>query len=279
MREHIISSYEGYREEDRLTRDNAHRVEFATTVRALDAALPPACRVLDCAAGTGAYAHHLAARGHAVTATDLTPRHIDVLRGSLRGAAYHIDTRVADATDLSFVPDAAFDAVLCMGPLYHLPQAADRARCLAECARVLRPGGLLAIAYISRFFIVQHRALAAPDVLQRSDFLARVLHTGAVHADDPDCFWTDTYFAAPRDAEAMLAAAGLDVCDHLATDGMAATRPDAVNALPPAQFDAWLELHWETCREPSLLGQSNHGLVLGRKPDGGALHFSVINPS
>ena len=38
-----------------------------------------------------------------------------------------------------------------LGPLYHLPDAADRACALAEAWRVLRPGGVVAAAVISRY--------------------------------------------------------------------------------------------------------------------------------
>ena len=79
----VVESYENYREEDRLTTNNARRIEFLTTVRAFAEWLPAGGSVLDCAAGTGIYAFHLVDRGFAVTATDLTPRHIDCIRAEL----------------------------------------------------------------------------------------------------------------------------------------------------------------------------------------------------
>jgi ubiquinone/menaquinone biosynthesis C-methylase UbiE len=47
--------------------------------------------------------------------------------------------------------DARAGAVLLLGPLYHLPQAADRDRALREAQRVLRPGGVALAAAISYF--------------------------------------------------------------------------------------------------------------------------------
>ena len=40
--------------------------------------------ILDCAAGTGAYAFYLADKGHNVTATDITPRHIKIINEQLK---------------------------------------------------------------------------------------------------------------------------------------------------------------------------------------------------
>ena len=75
----VVESYENYKEEERLTTNNSRKIEFITTVRALDGLLPPKSKILDCAAGTGAYAFYLAEKGYEVTATDITPRHIDYI--------------------------------------------------------------------------------------------------------------------------------------------------------------------------------------------------------
>ena len=80
MKNYVVESYENYREEERLSTNNARRIEFLTTVRALDELIVGKKKILDCAAGAGAYAFYLADKGHDVTATDITPRHIDVIK-------------------------------------------------------------------------------------------------------------------------------------------------------------------------------------------------------
>lgn len=264
MSQDVIRSYENYREEDRLTTNNARRVEYLTTVRVLDALIPEGARLLDCAAGTGIYAMRYAARGCAVTALDLTPRHVDVMRRQLQGKPYAMETAVNDATDLSRFSAESFDAVLCMGPLYHLTDAALRARCLLECARVVRRGGLLAAAYINRAFIFPHAALGNP-ALMRPSLMEKLLSDGALQASDPDNFWTDAYFATPALMEEALTAQGFAITDHFAQDGVSPLLREKVDALDAASFDLWCDYHYRTCREPSLLGISNHGMVIGRK--------------
>ena len=54
--DNVIHSYENYREENRLTTNNARKIEFITTIRAFNDIFPPNAKILDCAAGTGAYA-------------------------------------------------------------------------------------------------------------------------------------------------------------------------------------------------------------------------------
>lgn len=261
----VVKSYEAYREEDRLTTNNARRIEFLTTVRALSEHLPPRGRLLDCAAGAGVYALHFAQKGYDVTALDLTPRHIDLVREALKGKPFFMETAVCDATDLSRFEDASFDAVLCMGPIYHLPDASRRAKCLSECARVLRQGGLLAVAYISRFFIYPHRALSDACLLSKP-LADKLLGDGAMYANDPENPWTDTWFATPQGMEDALRDTGLAVVDHFAADGLSPMLRERVDALSADDFALWCDYHYQVCREPSLLGCSNHGMVIARKP-------------
>ena len=76
---YVVGSYENYKEENRLTTNNARKIEFVTTTRVLDEIIHDKSKILDCAAGTGIYSFWLADKGHEVTATDITPRHIEIM--------------------------------------------------------------------------------------------------------------------------------------------------------------------------------------------------------
>lgn len=98
-------------------------------------------RVLDVAAGTGSSAIPAARRGADVTATDLTPRMLDVGRAAAEAKGLTLAWEVADAEALPY-GDAAFDAVLsCIGVMFapHHQLAAD------ELVRVCRPGGTVGV--------------------------------------------------------------------------------------------------------------------------------------
>lgn len=153
---YVVDSYENYKEENRLTTNNARRIEFVTTTRVLDEIIGTKSKILDCAAGTGIYAFWFADKGHDVTATDITPRHIDIINRTLTNKNYHMNTSVLDATDMSCFADDSFDIVLNMGPFYHLITEEQREKCMKECLRVLRKGGLLVTAYIPRYYVFQY---------------------------------------------------------------------------------------------------------------------------
>ena len=84
MKNYVVDTYENYKEEDRLTTNNARKIEFITTTRVFDEVITSKCKILDCAAGTGIYSFWLANKGHDVTATDITPRHIDIINKNLQ---------------------------------------------------------------------------------------------------------------------------------------------------------------------------------------------------
>lgn len=74
MKNYVVESYENYKEEDRLSTNNARKIEFITTTKVFDELISGKKKILDCAAGTGVYTFYLADKGHDVTATDITPK-------------------------------------------------------------------------------------------------------------------------------------------------------------------------------------------------------------
>lgn len=97
-------------------------------------------RVLLVGAGTGLDLEFLP-RGVEITAIDLTPSMLNRLRKRAEGLGMQVDARVMDAQALSFA-DASFDAVILHLILAVVP---DPLACAREAARVLRPGGRVAI--------------------------------------------------------------------------------------------------------------------------------------
>ena len=124
-------------------------LEFARTKELLKAYLPPPpAVVLDIGGAYGEYAFWLAEKGYEVHLFDLVPEHIRMAREV--NAATEKKLKEATIADARSIPmaDASADAILLLGPLYHLPERADRGACLSECRRMLGPGGVLVTAHI-----------------------------------------------------------------------------------------------------------------------------------
>jgi SAM-dependent methyltransferase len=143
----IRAYYETGVELDRLAQGYS-RLEFARTKELLARFLPPPpARILDVGGGPGTYAVWLADSGYEVRLVDAIPRHVDEARARSQGRFSAVE---GDARTLPEADDS-YDAVLLLGPLYHLTERDDRLAALREARRVLRADGSVAAAAISRF--------------------------------------------------------------------------------------------------------------------------------
>jgi SAM-dependent methyltransferase len=192
-----------YDEIDRLSVDAVGRLERERTKELLLRFLPPApARVLDVGGGPGVYASWLASLGYDVTLVDPVARHREEASAHATFAVEDGDARALTA------PDASADAVLMLGPLYHLVDPADRARALTEAHRVARPGGVIAAAFISRhapIIDVSAKLLVNDDTL--FEHLRQLRYTGE---NDPSTGFTVAYFHTVEEIRADFVAAGLN---------------------------------------------------------------------
>ncbi|PDW00982.1 class I SAM-dependent methyltransferase [Candidatus Chloroploca asiatica] len=261
----VASFYDAYGEREWL-RLERHRTEFAVTMRVLNAALPPApARVLDLGGGPGRYSVALAAQGYQVTLVDLSATQLAQARDYAERSAVMLEAVIqADALALPATISGPYDAVLLFGPLYHLLTQAERAQAVAEACTRLRPGGLLAATFVSRF--APFRDAAAKDplwIIQDPAYTEHVLRTG-VH--DRGELFPQAYFAHPTEVVPLMEAAGLTTQALIGVEGIVAGHEEQVNAVTGAAWDAWVDLNERLGRDPALIGAADHLLYLGNKP-------------
>ncbi len=147
----VLGHYELGVERDRLSAGRSGRIEFARTKELVERLVPePPGRVLDVGGGPGPYAEWLAGRGYDVRLIDPVPLHVEEASTRARRSKQPFAVELGDARRLR-AEDGSIDAVLMLGPLYHLTRREDRVLALSEAGRVLRPGGVVLAAAISRF--------------------------------------------------------------------------------------------------------------------------------
>jgi len=157
--------YERGMERERLS-DGRGDLEFTRTTEIVLRRLPAAPAVVaDIGGGPGRYALWLASLGYQVEHRDLMPLHVEQLTADAVEVP-GIHTAVGDVRDLD-LPDASVDAVLLLGPLYHLTDRAERVRALRECARIVRPGVGTAMI-TARAVPARYRPISACRKLPRS---------------------------------------------------------------------------------------------------------------
>ncbi|ABW17676.1 class I SAM-dependent methyltransferase [Alkaliphilus oremlandii] len=262
----VVDFYEKYDEESRITTNNARKIEFLMTTGVLDNHIEKTHRILEIGAGTGAYSFYYGEKGNFVIATDITPKHIEIIGQKMkeRGNDINLQAEVANATDLSQFSSESFDVVLCLGPMYHLTNSSDRKTCLSEALRVLKKGGLLAIAYINKHFVLNSVMIRNKEFLTRN-FIDKILDTGVTREGEKECFWTDAFFTTPDEMASYMNCFEVEIIDHLGVDGLSPYFKDAVDGMNSEEYESWLYYNMRSCREKSILGISNHGLLLCKK--------------
>src|SRR5438876_9202978 len=217
----VQAYYARFPEESRLGFGSS-RLEFERTKEILTRVLPPPpARVVDVGGAAGAYSMWLAEQGYEVHLVDTSPRLMEEARTrSAKSATPIASLSVADALRLP-QQDGSAAAVLVMGPLYHLPSAADRVTSLREAFRVLVKDGVAVVAAISRYASaldgLARKLSVDPRFVKIRD---RDLADGQ-HRNDTDNvdYFTTAYFHRPDDLRSVLDVAGFRDVTILGVEG------------------------------------------------------------
>ncbi len=257
----VVSHYEErYDEHTRLEADAVGRLELIRTRILLERYLPePPATILDVGGGPGVYATELTEAGYDVELIDIVPRHIR--QATERG----VRAQLGDACELP-TASSSQDAVLLMGPLYHLQERDDRIAALREAIRVARPGAPVFAAAISRYApAINGLDVGFIDDPAFAGLLGDVTATGrhVNPTDNPDYF-TTAYFHLPADLGNEAREAGLERVEVFAVEGIGWVADDLgerLDDVPSRKKLLGLLEQLET--EPAILGASPHLLAVG----------------
>ena len=253
---------------NRLVRDPYHRLEFETTLHYLEKYLPKRGRILDAGGGPGRYTIELAQRGYDLTLLDLTPANLEFARRQIRRA--RLESRVTQLVegsiaDLSMFADNSFDAVLCLGgPLSHILDRRKRGKAIRELIRVAERRAPLLVSVISRLsvLVVELGPRYQHEIGER--FFPRLRDTG----DYPGTSgFTACHFFLPEELEQAFQSKGVKVLELAGLEGLGSHHPREINKLARnrKRWRIWRKTHYRTCTHPSVVGISEHMLIVCRK--------------
>ena len=264
----LLDYYTTADESMRLTRIESE-LEMLRTRDILQRFLPPSpASVLDVGGGPAVHSFWLASQQYEVHLVDIVPMHIDQARAAdAKSQSKLASIGCGDACALNFV-DASVDAVVMLGPLYHLTRRTDRIKALREAYRVVRPGGLLLAGAISRYIPIVK--ILTQDLLnERTMAVANQTACTGQHRPDPDLdFFTTAFFHHPSGLEKEIKLVGFRHCTTLAVEGPARLLGEQfIERWAQPQTRQWI---LDTTRnleaDRSLLGVSGHIISVARKP-------------
>lgn len=267
----MVAHYTAADEESRL-RSAWGQLELERTQLLLGKHLPMApAEVLDVGGAAGIHALWLAGKGYVVDLIDPVPKHVEQAQEASQCAKQPLRcATVGDARSLQSGNNSA-DAVLMLGPLYHLTERADRIKALQEAYRVLKPGGVVIVAAISRF-------ASALDGLSRNllqdPVFVRIVDrdlTNGQHrnpTNNPEYF-TDTFFHLPEELCAEVEESGFILQTCCAIEGPAWLLADMPSWLQdPERKKKMFSILERMESQSSVIGASSHFMAVAAKPPG-----------
>ena len=252
--------YSNYDEEGRLLSRHG-QVEYLTTMKyireSVDGIGSP--NILEVGAGTGRYSVTLAKEGYRVTAVELIPHNLEILKSKLDGTE-PIRALQGNAMDLSFLPDGAYDLTMLLGPMYHLYTREDQLQAMAEAVRVTKPGGRILMAY----------CMNEPTVIQYVFGLNHLHEVMDLNMLTPD--WhcisepKDLFqLMRTEDIASLNAEYPVERIKLVATDGATNYKREMIDAMDDGAFARWMDYHFAICERQDLIGASHHTLDILRK--------------
>jgi 2-polyprenyl-3-methyl-5-hydroxy-6-metoxy-1,4-benzoquinol methylase len=271
----IAAHYELDQEHGRLFADGRPRLEYLRTIELLQRVLPaPPAKVLDVGGGTGVYGVPLAELGFTVHVVDPVDLHVErATQLAFEHNLGNMTAAVGDARDLTLYT-AEYDAVLLLGPLYHLTEVADRIRAFQQAIEAARPGGVVVGVGISRYASLLDGMKSG--ILGDPEFrpiVERDLIDGQHRNPDPRSrpqFFTTAYFHHPDELRAEATAAGLTEVELFAIEGPAWILENADD------IDNQVFVARMTESEPAMIAVSAHMMVVGRVQDPALFYTGLV---
>ena len=254
--------YNSYEEESRLS-SRYGNVEYATNMKYIFDHVGKHGKILDVGAGTGRYSISLARKGYFVNAIELVEHNIDIFRSKLTEND-NIVVEQGNALDLSRFQNESFDAVLLLGPMYHLYREEDKVKALNEAKRVIKKGGCLFVAYCMNEATIIQFAFGK-DGSNMLDCIQKNMLT-----EDFKCISKpkDLFeMVRMEDIERLNRVCGLKRVKIVASDLFSHYMKDRMDLWSDEVYDLYLKYHFTVCERGDLIGISNHVMDILVKQD------------
>jgi SAM-dependent methyltransferase len=229
------------------------RIEFLSTMRLIEKYLPNTGHVLDIGGGPGRYTIELLKRGNRVTLLDLSSDLVRLAEQRLRNSKLAAEgLYVGDARNLERFADHTFDAVLVMGPLYHLSSRDDRLLVLQEARRVLKSGGRGLLAYLNAWGLIRTGLTDFPERYESRQFVESLFSEGGLG------IW---HWSNPNLARDELREAGFKTVAYGGMEGFTAGMAGVIDKLArdnPRAYEKVLNAAIESSEMPQYRDSADH---------------------
>ena len=224
-------------------------------------------RVLEIGAGAGRFTQVLAGSGARVRVADLSAKQVELNRRHAQqyGFASAVEGwDIADICDLRAYPDGAFEAVVAYGgPLSYVLERRDTA--LAECLRVLQPGGLLLLSVMSLWGTAHYALKGVLDVPAEQN--QAITATGDLIPEHLPRRGNAMHLFRSTELLGWLERAGVELLDLSACFCLSSGWNETLSALrgDTEKWNELLRMEVEASASPGCVDMGTHIIAAGRK--------------
>lgn len=259
----------GIKEWRRLAKDPYHRLEFDTTIHFLKKYLPKKGLILDAGGGPGRYTIELAKAGYDVVLLDLTPKLLEIAKRKIKKEKVQNKVKQilqGSIDNLSMFEDNTFDAVICLGGvLSHIVNKKQREKAIDELIRVAKKDAPIFISVIGRLAVLVGDLIESPEKIEIKKNFRKARDTGDYLGGYG---FAPCHFYLPEELEESLKKRKVKILEMVGLEGFSAHHRKETNRLfkkYPKAWKIWWEMHLKTCTHPSVVGISEHFMIICKK--------------
>lgn len=261
--DNILNNYYkiDYTEDDRLTKDKTHLIEYITTTKYIEKYLNKDSKILEIGAGTGIYSINYAKKGYNVTAIELIEDNLKILNSKIV-SNMNIKTYQGNAINLSMLEDNTYDVTLLLGPLYHLFKKEDRIKAIEEAKRVTKPNGVILIAFVLFDISMLDWGYKRGNIYNNYGENKMVNLDYTPNNKEEYIFNMDTIYSIK---DLLSNINNIKIINYIATDGVGRLIKDTINNMTDEEYKNYINYHLSICERQDLIGYSGHILSIIRK--------------
>lgn len=266
--EKVKKYYDEQAEREWQRLDNAYSVvEYKSTLYLINKYFPRGGKVLDIGSGPGRYSLALLDKGYEVSLLDLSQNELNIAKEKITRAGHTANGYYCQsALELESFADESFDALLVMGPMYHLHDEVDRAKVLRETRRILKTGGTAIVSYINTWGALKASLREFPDSFVDAEHIDHYIQGGLKFSAEES--FTETFFATPPMALEEAKKAGYEVVSYAGAEGFTAGLNMQLMNLAiymPEVYENYIQKSSEYCELPQYRDATEHLNIIVRK--------------
>lgn len=213
MSEVVKEYYDKFAEGEwkRLT-DKYASIEFYSTMYLINKYFPKTGHICDIGCGAGRYSIELLKKGYEVTLFELSNKELEIAEEKITEFGLKANEYICDtALNLHLLESNKYDAILIMGPLYHILDKKDRVKVLKETRRILKKDGVAIITYLNSWGILKAGLTEFSNEFKNIENVYNYLNEQSF---DHTRSFTDAYFSTPKVALDEVKSADFEIISY-----------------------------------------------------------------